>query len=77
MKFTKILLPLLVASFLSAGAALAADSKPATAESKAAKCCAKAEKEGKACTHECCAEAAAAGKNCDKCGGTGSMAAKK
>lgn len=33
------------------------------------KCCAKAEKEGKKCTHPCCVEAQKAGKNCEKCGG--------
>ena len=34
-----------------------------------AKCCEKAKKEGKECTHECCVEAKKAGKTCEKCGG--------
>lgn len=77
MKPTKTLLSLLVASFVMAGVAFASDQKPATAEAKPAKCCAKAAKDGKTCDHECCAEAAKAGKNCDKCGGSGMAEAKK
>jgi hypothetical protein len=34
-----------------------------------ARCCAKAEREGKQCDHVCCVEAARAGKQCEKCGG--------
>lgn len=34
-----------------------------------ARCCVKAEKEGKKCDHVCCVEAAKAGKQCEKCGG--------
>lgn len=76
MKSPKILLSLVVASFLTSGIAFAADAKPA-AESKKAACCEKAAKEGKECGHECCAEAAKAGKNCEKCGGAGAVEAKK
>ncbi len=62
---------------LGSGLAFAGDDKPATDQSKPAKCCAKAAEEGKTCDHECCAEAAKTGKNCDKCGGAGAMDAKK
>jgi len=62
---------LVVAALASASFAFAAEAKkePA-AEPQKGKCCAKAEKDGKACTHECCAEAAKAGKACEKCAGT-------
>ena len=40
-------------------------------------CCKKAEKAGKACTHECCVSAAKEGKNCTKCGGSGDIEKKK
>lgn len=75
MKLPKILLSLLVASFLTAGFAFASGSD--SAESKQAGCCQKAEKNGKACDHECCADAAKDGKNCEKCGGSGKAEAKK
>ena len=77
MKSFKILFVL--AALVSAGFAFAEDAKkdaPA-AEPHKGKCCAKAEKDGKACTHECCAEAAKAGKNCEKCGGANAPAEKK
>ena len=76
MKSFKILF--VIAALVSAGFVSAEEGKAApAAESHKAKCCAKAEKDGKACTHECCAEAAKAGKNCEKCGGTNAPAAKK
>lgn len=76
MKSARILPSLLVAASLFAGVAFAGDAKPANAESKEAKCCMKAAKDGKTCDHSCCTEAAAAGKNCEKCGGSGTMAKK-
>ncbi|HET7538012.1 MAG TPA: hypothetical protein VFJ90_16245 [Candidatus Didemnitutus sp.] len=39
-------------------------------EGQKAKCCQKAEKDGKKCEHSCCVDAAKEGKNCEKCGGT-------
>jgi hypothetical protein len=39
------------------------------AETKKARCCEKASKNGKACDHACCVEASKSGKNCEKCGG--------
>lgn len=75
MKLPKILLALVVASFLSAGFALANDA--ASGEAKKAACCEKAGKDSKACDHECCTEAAKAGKNCEKCAGAGKAEAKK
>lgn len=77
MNLRRILVSSFVASILLAGVSFAGDDKAATAESKPAKCCAKAEKDGKACEHSCCTEAAAAGKNCEKCGGSGAAVAKK
>lgn len=74
MKSPKILLSLVVASLFAATLAFAAD---APAPSKQAGCCAKAEKDGKVCSHECCAAAAKDGKNCEKCGGSGAVVAKK
>jgi hypothetical protein len=69
MKSYKLLL--VVAALASASFAFAEEAKKdAPAEPHKAKCCMKAEKDGKACTHECCVEAAKAGKNCEKCGGT-------
>ncbi len=76
MKFYKILF--VVAALASASFALADDAKPAVpAEAHKAKCCLKAEKDGKTCSHECCIEAAKAGKNCEKCGGTNAPETKK
>jgi hypothetical protein len=76
MKSFKVLFVLV--ALVSASFAFAEETKSApAAESHKGKCCAKAEKEGKACTHECCVEAAKAGKNCEKCGGTNAPAAKK
>ena len=78
MKFKNTLLAIVVASFVTAGLAFAADAKqPATPEAKVAGCCAKAAKDHKDCAHECCIAAAKAGKNCEKCGGSGALAAKK
>jgi hypothetical protein len=71
MKSSKILLPFFLASMFAASFAFAAD------ESKTAACCAKAAKDGAACTHGCCVEAAKDGKNCAKCGGAGQITAKK
>lgn len=70
MKSFRLVVAFAVAAF--AAAALPADeAKKDVPADKAAKCCAKAAAEGKACAHSCCAEAAAAGKNCEKCGGVG------
>lgn len=74
MKRKNTILALIVAS-LFAGVAFAAESAPA-AESKKGGCCAKAEKDGHACTHGCCVEAAKQGNNCAKCGGSGPIAKK-
>jgi len=68
MKSPKSILALVVLALLSTGLAFAGDDKK---ESKQAGCCAKAEKDGKACTHECCAAAAKEGNNCEKCKGSG------
>jgi hypothetical protein len=67
MKSPKSILALVVLALLSTGLAFAGDDKK---ESKAAGCCARAEKDGKACTHECCAAAAKDGNNCAKCKGS-------
>ncbi len=57
-------------SGLTAGFVYAEDQqKDDSTESRKAKCCEKAGKEDKGCSHECCVEAAKAGKNCEKCGG--------
>jgi hypothetical protein len=64
----------MVASMFAASFAFAADEKKEV--SKQAGCCAKAEKDGKACTHECCVAAAKEGKNCEKCHGSGKMEKK-
>ncbi len=78
MKIPKTIASVIVGSFLLVGLAFAApDAKPASTEAHASKCCAKAEKDGKACGHECCAAAAKEGKNCEKCGGAGKMADNK
>ena len=70
MKSSKILLPFFVASMFVATFAFAGEAKQAA-------CCAKAAKDGAACTHGCCVTAAKDGKNCEKCGGSGEIAAKK
>ena len=70
MKSSKLLLPFFVASMFAATFAFAGEAKQAA-------CCAKAAKDGAACTHGCCAEAAKDGKNCAKCGGAGEIAAAK
>jgi hypothetical protein len=76
MKSFKVLF--VIAALVGAGFVRAEETKAApAAEPHKGKCCAKAEKDGKACTHECCAEAAKAGKNCEKCGGTNAHEAKK
>jgi len=69
MKFVKVLTAVAFAVVLSASLALAAD-KAKTPPGKQGGCCAKAAKDGKACTHACCVAAAKDGKNCEKCGGT-------
>ncbi len=76
MKSSKILF--VIAAMIGATVAFAAEvKKDAPAGPHAAKCCVKAEKDGKTCGHECCVAAAKDGKNCEKCGGAGAMAAKK
>ncbi len=78
MKLSKILATLAIAALFTGGFTFAADAKKEGAtESKAAACCAKAADAGKDCTHACCTEAKAAGKNCAKCGGAGTLEAKK
>jgi predicted nucleic acid binding AN1-type Zn finger protein len=68
MKLKKTIAAVVIGSFLAVGLAFAAEGKK---EAKVAGCCAKASKDGKACTHECCVTASKAGKNCEKCGGAG------
>ena len=75
MKLKNTLVALIIGSLLTAGLVFAADAKKDDAH--AAKCCAKADKDGKACDHECCAAAAKDGKNCEKCGGAGKIADNK
>ena len=75
MKLQKTIIALAVGSLLSVGVAIAGDAKNDAA--KAAKCCAKAAKDGKTCTHECCIAAAKDGKNCEKCGGSGALETPK
>jgi hypothetical protein len=60
-------------ALFAAGAVFAAEKTGG----KPAGCCAKAAKEGKACTHSCCVEAAKAGNNCTKCGGSGKAETQK
>ena len=73
MKSPKKIVALVVLALFAAGATFAAEEKK---ESKQAGCCAKAEKEGKACTHECCVAAAKDGNNCEKCKGSGKIEKK-
>lgn len=74
MKSPKSIAALIVLSLFAAGLTYAGDDKKV--ESKQAKCCANAEKDGKACTHECCVAAAKDGNNCEKCKGSGKMEKK-
>ncbi len=74
MKSSKILAALVAASVLAVGLAFAADTKAPAA--KVAGCCAKAQADGKACSHGCCVEAAKGGDNCTKCGGAGKVEKK-
>lgn len=74
MKSPKKIVALLVLSVFAAGFTFAGDDKK---EAKQAGCCAKAEKAGKACSHECCVAAAKDGNNCEKCGGAGKMEKKE
>ena len=71
MKSPKSLLAFALVSFFAAGL-YAADK----VESKVAPCCAKAQADGKTCTHACCVEAAKAGDNCTKCKGSGKIETK-
>lgn len=76
MKTSKILF--VIAAMIGATVAFAAEvKKDAAPAAHAAKCCMKAEKDGKTCGHECCIAAAKEGKNCEKCGGAGAIEAKK
>ena len=63
MKSSKLFAALLASVVIAAGAALAGEGK----EAPKAKCCEKAAKEGKTCTHECCVSAAKEGKSCEHC----------
>lgn len=67
MKTLRLSLALVVAAFAFSSLAQAADAPKS--DSKPGKCCEKATKDGKTCTHGCCTEAAKDGKNCEKCGG--------
>jgi hypothetical protein len=69
MKTLRLIVAFAVAGFVAA--ALQAEDKKEAPADKAAKCCAKAAEDGKACTHGCCVEAAKAGNNCERCGGHG------
>jgi len=60
MKSSKLFLALVASFVFAAGAALAG-------ETPKAKCCEKAAKDGKECTHECCVAAAKEHKACEKC----------
>lgn len=72
MKTLRLVPILAVALVLGYATSRAEEAKPAGTP---AKCCVKAEKEGKKCDHECCEQAAKEHKNCEQCGGTN--AAKK
>ncbi len=60
MKCSKLFLALIASFVFSAGVALADHHAKA-------KCCEKAAKDGKECTHECCVAAAKDHKTCEKC----------
>jgi hypothetical protein len=70
---SKSLITFAIVSLFTAGLVFAAADKAAPA-AKVAPCCTKAQKEGKACTHECCVKAAKNGDNCAKCKGAGKIA---
>jgi hypothetical protein len=72
MKSLNALRLIAIVALAAFGYAYAADN--AAPAAKEAGCCAKAAKDGKACTHGCCVEANKAGKNCERCGGSGEMA---
>jgi hypothetical protein len=76
MKTLKKLIALAALALFAAGFVSAEEKKETASEAKPAKCCAAAEKDGKACSHGCCVDAAKAGQNCGKCGGSGAMAKK-
>jgi hypothetical protein len=77
MKSPKKIVALIVLSLFAAGFTFAEEAKKDAPVSKQAGCCAKAEKDGKACTHECCAVAAKDGNNCEKCKGSGKIEKKE
>ena len=77
MKSPKALVALIVLSVFAAGVTFAAEEKKEAPVSKQAGCCAKAEKDGKTCTHECCIAAAKDGNNCEKCKGSGKIEKKE
>ncbi len=64
-----IRLSAIVALGLALGYLFSDAEEPKKDEGQKAKCCVKAEKDGKKCEHSCCVEAAKDGKNCEKCGG--------
>jgi hypothetical protein len=76
MKSPKSIVALFVLSLLATGISFAQEAKKEAPASKQAGCCAKAEKDGKACTHECCAAAAKDGNNCETCKGSGKIEKK-
>jgi hypothetical protein len=51
--------------------------KKKVGEGGKAKCCMKAEKDGKTCSHQCCVDGAKEGKNCEACGGHNKAKDKK
>lgn len=72
-KSNKSLLTFAIVSLFAAGLAMAAADK---VENKTAGCCAKAQAEGKTCSHKCCVESAKTGDNCTKCKGSGKIEQK-
>lgn len=76
MKSPKSIVALIVLSLFATGISFAEEAKKEAPVSKQAGCCARAEKDGKTCTHECCAAAAKDGKNCETCKGSGKIEKK-
>ena len=76
MKSPKKIVALIVLSLFVAGLSFAGEDKKDASASKQAGCCARAEKDGKVCTHECCTAAAKDGNNCTTCKGSGKMEKK-
>lgn len=77
MKSPKSIVALVVLSLFAAGLSFAQEAKKDAPASKQAGCCARAEKDSKACAHECCTAAAKDGNNCEKCKGSGKIEKKE